>query len=245
MSKPGAIKRRKKNALVHGIYGQDILLPWESSDDFKKLLTELRDGYRPNGRTENDIVFDLAHLRWQKYRVRQMWIAAFYTDPFVLDLIDTGETSWQGLKSHLAKTTVSKRQLSDVLNEVFLERAEEVSKILADALREGKVVNSQVHASQGKGYLDVKKDFTAPLLEALAGRPSADDLLHRTYSPEHLEGVIRAEAMIDARIEKALTHLIRVQEYKRLRATCAPPLIPEDPSTPSPNGLVQIEKYIP
>jgi hypothetical protein len=51
--------------------------------------------------------------------------------------------------------------------------------------------------------------------------------------------------MIDARIDKALTRLISIQEYKRLRATCAPPLIPEDPSTPSPNGIVQLEKYIP
>jgi hypothetical protein len=64
-------KPRKKNALAHGIYGKDILLPWESRKDFEKLLADLRDDFRPVGRMQNDIVFDLAHLRWQKYRVRR------------------------------------------------------------------------------------------------------------------------------------------------------------------------------
>lgn len=74
-------KSRKKNALTHGIYGKDILLPWESREEFEKLLAELRDEFQPSGRMENEIVFDVAHLRWQKYRVHQMWIAAAYADP--------------------------------------------------------------------------------------------------------------------------------------------------------------------
>jgi hypothetical protein len=229
---------RKKNALAHGIYGQDVLLPWESRHDFEKLLTELQDEFPPNGRMENEIVFDLAYWRWQKYRVRQMCIAAVHADPFVSDLIRTGQTSWQGLTSHLAKTTLSKRQLSDVLNEVFLERTKEVAKILAEALREGKVVNSQIEAAKGKGHLDVKKDFTAPLIEAFAVRPSAEDLLHRTHSPEYLERLVRIEAMIDARIDKALARLISIKEYKRVTATYAPPLIPEDVSALRPKDVV-------
>ena len=71
-------KPRKKNALAHGIYGKDIFLPWESRKDFEKLLADLRDDFRPVGRMQNDIVFDLAHLRWQKYRVHKMYIGAAY-----------------------------------------------------------------------------------------------------------------------------------------------------------------------
>jgi hypothetical protein len=78
-------KSQKKIALTHGIYGKDILLPWESREEFEKLLTELQDELKPNGRMENEIVFDVAHLRWQKSRVHQMWIAAAYGDPFVSD----------------------------------------------------------------------------------------------------------------------------------------------------------------
>jgi hypothetical protein len=48
---------------------------------FEKLLADLRDEFRPSGRMENDIVFDLAHLRWQKYRLHKMHMAAAYGDP--------------------------------------------------------------------------------------------------------------------------------------------------------------------
>jgi hypothetical protein len=48
-------KPRKKNALAHGVYGKDILLPWESMKDFKKLLVDLRDEFRPEGRMENEM----------------------------------------------------------------------------------------------------------------------------------------------------------------------------------------------
>ena len=85
--------RKKKNALTHGIYGKDILLPWESREEFEKLLADLQDEFQPSGRTEEESVFDLAHLRWQKKRVHQMWIAATYADPFVSDLVKTGVKS--------------------------------------------------------------------------------------------------------------------------------------------------------
>ena len=41
--------------------------------------------------------------------------------------------------------------------------------------------------------------------------------------------------MIDARIDKALARLVSLQEYKRVRATYSPPLIPVDASTFSGN----------
>ena len=82
------------------------------------------------------------------------------------------------------------------------------------------------HIVNGKAFLDVKKDFSTPLIETFDLRPGAEDSLHRTYSPEYLEPIIRLEAMIDARIDKALARLVSLQEYKRVRATYSPPLIP-------------------
>src|SRR5262249_13526282 len=90
-------KSRNKNALTHGIYGRDILLPWESREEFESLLTDLRNEFHPSGRMENDIVFDMAHLRWQKYRMHQMWIAAAHGDLFVSDLVKAGQNSWAGI----------------------------------------------------------------------------------------------------------------------------------------------------
>jgi hypothetical protein len=228
-------KPRKKNALAHGIYAKDILLPWESRKDFEGLLADLRNDFRPVGRMQNDIVFDLAHLRWQKYRVHKMYIAAAYGDPFVSDLVKARQKSWPGMRSHLRTNSINERAMSKLMNEMFLADVEESANTVAQALRGGKLVNSQI--AHAKGYQDVMKDFTIPLIEAheANARSSAEDSLCRTYSPEYLEPIIRLEAMIDARIDKALARLVSLQEYERMRATYSPPLIPVDASTPSGN----------
>ena len=50
------------------------------------------------------------------------------------------------------------------------------------------------------------------------------DMLHRKF----IEIGHRLEAMIDARIDKALARLVNVKEFKRLAATYSPPLISAD-----------------
>jgi hypothetical protein len=231
-------KSRKKNALTHGVYGKDILLPWESREEFEKLLAELRDEFQPSGRMENEIVFDVAHLRWQKYRVHQMWIAAAYADPFVSDLVKAGQKSWAGMRNHFECNANDRRMMSDLLSKLFLEQTAEAAKTLAELIETGELADtatktSETRKREANAFGNVVKDFTLPLIEAYKDRPNAEDSLRRTYSPEHLEPVIRLEAMIDARIDKALGRLVNLKEYKRLAATYSPPLISADASTSS------------
>jgi hypothetical protein len=54
-------------------------------------LIELQNEFKPDGRMEHDIVFDMAHLRWQKYRLHQMHTVAAYGNPFMADLVNTGK----------------------------------------------------------------------------------------------------------------------------------------------------------
>ena len=227
---------RKKNALTHGIYGKDILLPWESREEFEKLLADLQAEFQPSGRMENEIVFDLAHLRWQKYRVHRMWIAAAYADPFMSDLVKAGEKSWAGMRNHLKCKAKEKRTMSELLNESFLEQTAEAAKTLAeliqtDALTDSATKTSEMRKREANAFKNVAQDFAIPLIEAWKDRPNAGDSLRRAYSPEYLEPIIRVEAMIDARNDKALARLVHIKEYKRLAATYSPPLISADAPT--------------
>jgi hypothetical protein len=229
---------RKKNALTHGIYGKDILLPWESREEFEKLLADLQDEFQPSGPMENEIVFDLAHLRWQKKRVNQMWIAAAYADPFVSDLVETGETSWVGMRDHLRSKAKDERTMSQLLNECFSEQTAETAKTLAeliqtDALTDSATKTSEMRMRAANAFRNVAEGFAIPLIEVAKDRPNAEDSLRRAYSPEYLEPIIRLEAMIDARIDKALARLVNIKEYKRLAATYSPPLISADAPTSS------------
>jgi hypothetical protein len=235
-------KPRKKNAMAHGIYGEDVLLPWESRKDFERLLTDLREEFRPDGRMEDDIVFDLAHLRWQKYRLHKLYAAAAHRDPFVSDLVKARRKSWAGMRDHLRRESENERGISHMLTEVFLEQTEKVAETVAKAVFGSKLNNSEV--VQAKAYLDVSTNFTLPLIETFESRPSAEDSLRRTYSTKYLEPIIRLDAMIDARIDKALARLVSLKEYKRVAAAvCRPATIPADVST-SFNNQTEAESGI-
>jgi hypothetical protein len=231
-------KSRKKNTLTHGIYGKDILLPWESREEFEKLWAELRDEFQPNGRMENEIVFDVAHLRLQKNRVHQMWVAAAYGDPFVSDLVKAGQKSWAGMLNHLKCEAKDRRMMTVLLDKLFLEQTAEAAKTLAELIQTGKLTDSATKTSETRkreanASVNVTKDFAIPLIEAFKDRPNTEDSVRRTYSPEYLEPVIRLEAMIDARIDKALSRLVNLKEYKRLAGTYSPSLIPANGSVSS------------
>jgi hypothetical protein len=194
MSKPNfakaskqASKARQKNALTHGIYGKDILLPWECREEFEALLTDLRNEFQPDGRMENETVFDIAHLRWQKYRLHQMHIAAAHRDPFVSDLVKSGKKSWAGMRNFLQEDSTGRRMLADLLHAAFLEQAEEAAQLLARAIREGNFNNQKDKIDRANAFADVSKNFTIPLIEAFEARPSAG----RLPSPDLLAGIPR------------------------------------------------------
>src|SRR5262249_27675664 len=161
-------------------------------------------------------------------------IAAAHADPFVSDLVKAGQKSWAGIRTHLKSAATDTRMMSDLLNKLFLEQTAEAAKTIMELIQTGKLADSATKTSATrKREANVLKDFTIPLIEAFKDRPNAEDSLRRTYSPEYLEPIIRLEAMIDARIDKALGRLVNLKEYKRLAATYGPPLVSTDASTSS------------
>lgn len=67
----GSKRTGNKNALSHGVYSKDVVLPFESQSDFEALVDDLRKEWHPNGRSEEEAVFDLAYVAWLKWRVRK------------------------------------------------------------------------------------------------------------------------------------------------------------------------------
>ena len=54
MTKMISKKSRSRNALVHGLYTKDVLLPWDSKEDFKRLHEDLKAELCPHGRAEEE-----------------------------------------------------------------------------------------------------------------------------------------------------------------------------------------------
>ena len=57
-----------KNALVHGVYASDVLLPGESEEDFTNLYAAIRSDLNPEGALEEEAVLDIVRLHWLKRR---------------------------------------------------------------------------------------------------------------------------------------------------------------------------------
>src|SRR6516165_6973141 len=63
-------KDRSKNALKHGAFSRELILPGESRKEYERLLAELEAEYSPSGPTEIYLVNHLASLLWRKRRLQ-------------------------------------------------------------------------------------------------------------------------------------------------------------------------------
>src|ERR1700682_6775990 len=72
MTNPQPSKKAQpsNNALTHGFYATDVVLPWENQQEFDDLLRAFQDEYCPDGVSEEGAVFDLASLPCKKRRLQ-------------------------------------------------------------------------------------------------------------------------------------------------------------------------------
>ena len=63
-------KDRSKNALKHGAFSREVILPGESRKEYKLLLAALEEEWSPEGPTETHLVNHLASLFWRERRLK-------------------------------------------------------------------------------------------------------------------------------------------------------------------------------
>ena len=69
--KPGG----KNNAITHGAYAKDLILPGESVREFNLLHRDLIEEWKPIGTLEEDTVLTLAQGIWLKRRVDRLFLS--------------------------------------------------------------------------------------------------------------------------------------------------------------------------
>jgi hypothetical protein len=219
-------KRKSKNALVHGIYARDIIMPWESREEFEQLHAALCVEFNPDGQMEKETVLDLACLRWHKQRVRQMWHAATCSDPFTIELIQSGKKSWSGIRRHLRREAKGVQTIIDALHDLYMQVADQARKVGNELTEEREKVDIESAQRQIDSLLSTVTRHLMPLIRNLQSGPNAERTLGKAYSPEYLEPILRIEAAIDARIDKTLGRFANLKAYKSLaseRAMLLPP----------------------
>jgi len=169
-SSDGTKNLGNQNALLHGLYARDVLLPWDSKEDFLKLHEDLKVEFSPDGRAEEEAVLDLAFLHWHKRTIYRLWQSTVLSDPFTEDIRQTEGKSWFEIRKGLRAAATSKRSLrgtiENSLSSLFagLQTVGEKLATTSDA-EEIKVILAQTEA-----ILKLVTEKSMPLVKAMDQR---------------------------------------------------------------------------
>ncbi len=223
-------KRKKRNALVHGLYASEILLPWESRKDLLRLHADLKDQFRPVGRLEEELVLDIVNCRWLKHRLMRMRQVATHSDPFSQQLIGCGKKSFGAIIKQLSREGAGGWTM---INRI-MDRLEQHFKKLEAAVN-GSLDES---ASAGERERDYDKIWAIrsaiteliPVVKDIEIGPDPVRAFERGYSPDQMQKCMAVEAQIDTRFDRAISRLIMVQELRRMGERSKVPQLPKLPS---------------
>jgi hypothetical protein len=212
-------KKSNQNALVHGVYSSDIILPWERAEDFNELLKGIRLDLKPNGTIEHDIVFEIAVLHWKKRRINRTLQLAFLQSGVAAEIEKSGKRSVSGIRRFFKTQRIKEGREEGQFAAAVVSLSEAMTS-LADC------VNSKKKPSRrklGENLRSVISDIELlrPHIEAGA-KPEAgaktqaeEKASDSGYSLDTIGQSIEIEARLDAQIEKKIKRLIIIREFQR------------------------------
>jgi hypothetical protein len=234
-------KRAKSNQTLRmrGPSVRDVVLPWDSKEEFERLHRELTAELSPHGRMEEDIVLDVAILRWRKYQLAKWRRTAALKDPYFIELLESGKKSWSGIRKYLREQEEAYKTVRGKLINV-LSKLTDAATELAHA-QKAKGMEEEVERTEQK-ISDIMKavsEHVIPLLQAIDGGPSAEKTFEQACLPESFERVLKCGAAIDSRIDKLLGRLVSLKEYKRVYGAQTL-LLPKIKSPPTVTELAEL-----
>jgi hypothetical protein len=189
--------RSSLNALVHGAYAKDLVLPGEDQEEFKALLREFVRDLQPEGAVQESVVLEIVRLNWQKRRWERAYRKKFIVSPTEARLVELGFELVDNIDAAIKKVTISYSVLSD-------------KATIAKDLAEGPLLEMGA---------TVQKKLLLGLFEL---RSAADEIIFPKGrappldDPDWMERLLAISGLFDARIDKALARLVGLKEYKRL-----------------------------
>ena len=213
----------KRNALVHGVYSNEFVLPWELAEELENLHAEFRVEWVPSSCSEEYAVLDLTRWTWLKRRAMRMAQLTAHQDPFAIAIMKSGKKSWDEVLDHqhtapqVAESAIVSSDLTlSLLNLIMTD----IRKRPFDPeTKDGKIVQSEVHRLMGAvSSLTTSIEKTVVPYIKKWGKVADENskMFNQAYEPDSIEKQVRLEAAIDARIEKAIWRLTALKEAKRI-----------------------------
>ena len=229
-SKQKPKSRPKPKMLTHGVYSNDYVLPWESAADYGVLYDEFKQEWQPQGRSEEEAVSDLTHFTWLKRRAQKMSLLTYHRHPFATDLVDVADTWADILALQRLRTTTATDLVAAIETTVRTMNvvATEIHSIPHDFnTPPGKETQQAMFAFErilmdGISRLEKTIPVAKPWSNEISEAVKTFDL---AYDPDLIDREVRTVAAIQARIDKLLSRLTSLKEYKRTVASRALPQV--------------------
>jgi hypothetical protein len=138
-------------------------------------------------------------------------------DPFFIELMESGKTSWSGVRKYLRAQDKAGKTTSGAIRNAVSELIDHGKELIREQTNKG-TEKEEVERKEQKlsGIIKVIAEHAVPLLQAVDAGPSAEKTFEQAYSPEYLERLLKCGAALDSRIDKLLGRLVSLKEYKRV-----------------------------
>ena len=203
-----AKQNRSKNALKHGAFSRELILPGEIRKDYERLLAELEAEYSPSGPSEIYLVNHLASLLWRERRLQ------VYRQAMLEKRVGTIEHNndvfyWQRLLKSLAPELAT------------ATTAKEVEAILASKHFTPAAITSEVpqpppdqEAKWGPAIAEHLNKME--IKKQLHGIDAFTHALDCALNPLEMERELLQESRLHEEIDKTIKRLAQVKAYKQL-----------------------------
>ena len=201
-------KDRSKNALKHGAFSRELILPGESKKEYELLLAELEAEYSPSGPSEIYLVNHLASLLWRERRLQVYRQAKLEKRVRTIERKNESYHLMGVLKSlapQLAAATTAK----------------EVEAILASKHFTPGAITSKVpqpppdqEATWGPAIAAYLNEMEIP--KSLHGIDAFTHALDYALDPREMERELLQENRLHEEIDRTIKRLAQVKGYKQL-----------------------------
>ena len=207
--------KKADNALTHGLYAREAVLPWENPEAFAAFHAAIRLELNPAGALEDEAVRDMAELHWRKQRLAMSYLLQFYKSAPSPDLIEAAKGGLAGIATYLAgEGHRSQGIFSGTTSQVL------------DFIKSGRRPDP---AASSKALMLGHADTMCTIVE-------------QAYDPTSIERYLKTEAMIDSRIAKIMGRLVVLKEFKKIygqKTTQALPSIEAPTLLPAANSAAE------
>ena len=198
-----------KNALSHGLYSSQIVLPWENQQNFDDLLQALREEYCPDGVSEEAAVFDLATLHWKKRRFEAGLLQALQRQGDPNTVADASSDAWDSVADEARAAGKSQLKAAQLICERIGKHVKRVFES-DEAQTDSQAVELETITTLAKELSVISEGLVIPLLDAAEKHDQTERACHLGVMNRDL----KFHAEIDRRIEKTLKHLVMIKEFK-------------------------------